>query len=117
MKDEEGNLCTTPVSQQQRWRQHFTKVLNVQSLFDRDEVNCVKQRQVREEMAEPPTEELLEAVVQLRNGKAAGESGILPEMVKAACCDGDFEGMFMELLGDVWKEGEVSADWSDVVLI
>ena len=88
MKDEEGNLCTTPDSRQQRWRRHFTKVLNVQSLFDWDEVNSVKQRVVREKMAEPPTEEeLLEAVVQLRNGK------------------------------DVWKEGMVPADWSDAVLI
>ena len=55
--------------------------------------------------------------MQLRNGKAAGESGILPEIVKAACCDGDFVGMLVELLGDVWKEGEVPADWSDAVLI
>ena len=26
----------------------------------------------------------------MRNGKAGGESGILPEMVKAACCNEEF---------------------------
>ena len=36
-------------------------------------------------MAEPPTEkELLGAVMKLKNGKAAGESGIPLEMVDAA---------------------------------
>ena len=35
-------------------------------------------------MAELPSEEEpLEAVMKLKSGKAAGESGILPEMVKA----------------------------------
>ena len=28
-KDKEGNPCTTIVAQQERWRRHFTKVLNI----------------------------------------------------------------------------------------
>ena len=118
VKDEDGRPCTTPESQQQRWQQHFMKVLNVQSLFTEDEVDRVRHRQVREEMAEPPNEEeLLDAVMKLRNGKAAGESGILPEMVKAACCDGNFVEMLLELVTEVWTESGVPADWSDTVLI
>ena len=35
-------------------------------------------------------EELWHAVGKMKNGKAGGESGILPEMVKAACCEPDF---------------------------
>ena len=33
---------------------------------------------------------MLYAVGKLKNGKAGGESGILPEMVKAACCEPEF---------------------------
>ena len=118
VKDEDGRPCTTPELQPQQWQQHFMKVLNVQSLFTEDEVDCVRHRQVREEMAEPPNEEeLLDAVMKLRNGKAAGESGILPEMVKAACCDGNFVEMLLELVTEVWTESGVPADWSDAVLI
>ena len=85
--------------------------LNVQSLFTEDEVDHVRHRQVREEMAEPPNEEeLLDALMKLRNGKAAGESGILPEMVKAACCDGNFVEMLLELVTEVCTEGGVPAD-------
>ena len=55
--------------------------------------------------------------MKLKSGKAAGESGILPEMVKAMCCDGDCLEMLVELVRDVWEEGCVPADWSDAVLI
>ncbi len=78
----------------------------------------VKQRPVRAEIAEAPTEEeFLDAVAKLRNGKAAGESVILPEMVKAACCDENFLRMLLELASNVWTDGEIPADWSDAVLI
>ena len=77
-----------------------------------------KQRPVKAEMAEAPAkEELLDAVAKLRNGKAAGESGILPEMVEAACCDENFLRMLLELASNVWTDGEIPADWSDAVLI
>ena len=31
--NEEGKPCTTVVAQQQQWRKHFTKILNIQSQF------------------------------------------------------------------------------------
>ena len=54
--------------------------------------------------------------MKMKNGKAAGGSGILSEMVKAACCSGSFVEMLMELVSDV-AEGRVPADWSDAVLV
>ena len=77
-------------------------MLNVQSIFDVELVDSVRQRPVKEEMAEPPREEeMLGAVLKLKNGKAARESGILSEMVKAACCDERFVRMLLELVRDV----------------
>ena len=45
----------------------------------------VRQRPIRPDMEElPSVTELCDPIGKLRNGKAAGESGILPERVKAA---------------------------------
>ena len=45
----------------------------------------MRQRSPRPEMAHLPSEEeLLSAVVKLRNGRAGGKFGILPENVKTA---------------------------------
>ena len=52
----------------------------------------------------------------LKSGKAGGEYGILPEMLKAAC-EEEFMDLLLELLGDVWRERRVPSDWCDVVLV
>ncbi len=54
---------------------------------------------------------------ELKNGKAGGESGILPEMLKAACESSEFFELLTELVEDVWRECKVPADWCDAVLI
>ena len=50
----------------------------------------VKQRKVREDLEGKPTEdELIAALAKLKNGKAGGNSQILPEMVKTGCVKWD----------------------------
>lgn len=118
IRDEAGNPCTTPEEQQDRWRRHFASILNIQSQFDPEEMEKVKQRPIRAEIAELPSQqEIEEAVNKLRNGKAAGKSNILPEMVKVACCEVEVMDMLLELIHQVWKEGQVPKDWVDAVLI
>ena len=112
VKNEDGNICRTPEDQQQRWQRHFTKVLNIASEFSleelekmkqrplrrdfdepptKEELENVKQRPLRSDFDEPPTEEELEnAIEKLKNGKGAGESCIVAEMLKAVCYEEDF---------------------------
>ena len=118
VKDEDGNTCTTAKVQQERWRRHFTKILNIQNDFDVEELRKVRQRPPRPEMAEVPSEEeLLSAVGKMRNGKAGGESGVLPEMVKAACCDEEFLSKLLELVKDVWEDDCAPSVWRDSILV
>ena len=57
-------------------------------------------------MAEVPSEEeVMNAVGKLRNGKAGGESRILPEMVKAACCEEELVNKLLDLVNNVWEKG------------
>ena len=61
-------------------------VLNIQSQFSVSEMEKVRQRPLSHEMAQLPSRDELEWVVsKLKNGKAGGSSGILPEMIKAGC--------------------------------
>lgn len=71
----------------------------------------VGQRPLRSELAELPTEEeLMGATEKLNNGKAGGESGVLPEMVKIACIGDEFPKRLLELVHDVWKEKSVPTE-------
>ena len=118
VRNEDGTPCNTPQEEQQRWNRHFSKLLNVQSQFDKYELDKVEQRPLRSEMDDLPTrEELEKAVGKLKNGKAGGNSKILPEMVKVAWHDDEFADVLMELVHDVWRQQRVSKDWVDAVLI
>ena len=51
------------------------------------------------------------------NGKSAGTSGILPEMVKAGFCGGVFSECLTDLVYTDWKEQNVPKDWPVAILI
>ena len=50
-------------------------------------------------------------------GKLGGNSNILPEMIKAACCQKDFMTLLLDLVHTVWRQRRVPRDWSDAILI
>ena len=63
------------------------------------------QRQVSENLADEPTSaEVAKALRKLRNGKVAGTSNILPEMLKVRAKNEDFVCMLTDLLSVVWEE-------------
>ena len=69
-------------------------------------------------MAELPSEEeVWDSVGKLKNGKAGGATGILPEMVKAASCEEVFMSALMELVHDVWRKCRVPGNWRDAILV
>ena len=118
VKDESGSPCITETSLHQRWRRHFTSVLNIRSNFSQSVLESVEQRPVRQSMADlPSVEEMFEAVKRLRNGKAAGSNGILPEMLKAASKVETFRSRLLDLVHSVWREGRVPQQWSDAILV
>ena len=82
--DESGEPCSTPTEQHQRWRRHFTKVLNVRSQIDGAELAEVRKRKTYVDLGTVPTSaEVAKALGKLKNGKASDCSNILPEMLKA----------------------------------
>ena len=61
--------------------------------------------------------ELKKALGKLKTGKASGDSGILPEMVKAACEEDEFIELVLLLVHSVWEERQVPQEWSDATLV
>ena len=96
---------------------HFNKItLNIQSDFSTDNMSRVYQRPTRAEMEElPSVTKLCDAIGKLRNGKAADESGILPEMMKAAWRY--VLNRLLELVLGVWRRAEVPCDWRNAILV
>ena len=114
--DVNGVPCVSTSAQHQRWRQHFTKVLNIMSEFDQSELDLVRQREVDDILASVPSAtDVRKALSKLKNGKAAGSSGILPEMLKYGCSD--FVGLLKDLLNEVWLERRVPQEWVDAILV
>lgn len=93
-------------------------ILNTQNDFSVEELEVVRQRHIRPELAMPPSEEELESAVEkMKCGRADGKSGILIDMLKAVCYGEDFMTLLKELVEDVWRQGEVPAYWQDAVLV
>ena len=59
----------------------------------------------------------IEKAGKLKNGKAAGFSNILPEMLKAGAGSEDFMGMLTDFMSAVWEERCVPQEWTDAILI
>ena len=91
-------------------------MLNVRSTFTPDVVASIPQMNCDHSLSLPPTRlELLQAISQCKNGKAAGESGILPELVKV--CPDVFVDHLLELLVAVWDSEVVPVDWVNAQMV
>ena len=65
---------------------------------------------------EPPTEEELEAALsKMKRGKAGGKTGILTELVLFG--GASLWDRLLELMQDMWREGEVVADWKNAEVV
>ena len=116
--DEEGVPCSSKDAQHQRWRRHFSKILNLRSQFEEEVLESVRQREVNGSIADKPTaREVKKALGKLKNGKAAGYSNILPEMLKAGARNEDFMCMLTDLMNAVWEDRCVLQEWMNAILI
>ena len=105
--DGEENACNTPEQQQQRWRRCFAKLLNIQSEFAEEKLQKARQRPLRSNMSALPSEEIWGAIGKLKSCEAGGDSGVLPEMVKAVSCEEEFFHSLMDLVHAAWCDCRV----------
>ena len=82
VRNNQGELCLDDSERMKAWVEHFKSLLNVEFLWDAD---ALPDTPPVEGPPPPITDEMVtKALAKMKSGKAAGPSGIIVEMLKAA---------------------------------
>lgn len=114
--NDSGELVSAPDDDRQRWKQHFSSVLNIASHFLDSRVNDMPRCEPRYDLDAPPSmEELITAISRLKKNKAGGKSGLLPELLLYG--NRELRNRLLRLMVDMWKVGCVVEDWRNAVIV
>ena len=76
-----GELTCVPDEERAAWFNHFSGVLNITSPYRQEVIDEMTSHPPVLELDNPPTfEELENAMSKMKQGKAGGKTGILPEL-------------------------------------
>jgi len=107
VKDKEGKLVTEEEGIKEVWKAYFDKLLNEE--FEWDKKGLERVDEVCGLIESITVEEVNDALGKAKSGKAAGPSGVLAEMLKAA---GDVGVQWVtDLCNAIVKEGRIPDDW------
>ena len=100
IKDQTGDMLTDEVKINERWREYFSNLLNVEN--------------AREQLVEGPVheisrEEVKNAIERMKKGKAPGCSGLPIDLIKHLGESG--VDMMHEILKRVWEEEQMPEEW------
>ena len=111
MKNDAGNVVYDADGMKNTWRKYMEKLLNVENDWD-GEVDCPEVMGPHCLISE---EEVAPAIKGLKIGKAAGPTGVVSEMMKAA---GGLGSRWMtNLITNIVKEGCIPDDWRKSILV
>jgi len=108
VKNKDQKIATESEEIKQIWKDYYDKLLNEEFSWNKDDLDTA-------EMVHGCIEEITEievkvALSQMKSGKAAGPSGIVSEMMKAAGDDG--VKWLTSLFNKIISEGKIPSDWS-----
>ena len=115
VKDKDGHLLTTDCDIIQRWKEHFSEVLNrPQPVMHADVVmDGVQVLEINVDVLQK--EEIVKVLKTLRNNKATGTDNIAGELLKA---DLDTTASEMEkLFRVVWESEDVPEEWKQGLIV
>ena len=107
VKNDDGKLTLTVDDKLKAWQSHYQKVLNVE--FPWNAVNMCGETPVEGPAIKVAPEMVSKEISKIKSGKAAGPSGIIIEIIKAAG-DGTIVCL-TSLLNHIMYTGRVPNDW------
>ena len=107
VKDTSGKIIVDDDQLLETWRAHYEKLANEEFPWNRDTLQSVEP--VCGPCERISTEEVRSAIKKMKNNKAAGPSGVVADMLKAA---GDVGTLWVtEVCNHIVMEGRIPADW------
>jgi hypothetical protein len=110
IKDKDGVALTSTADQAERFREHFSDLLNNNNLPPLPPDERRRTRQLRSITTDAPTiDEIVKALKDLKNGKAAGSDGLPAELLKAD--ENIIARAFYPFFRKVWTDETFPDDW------
>ena len=113
VKNDAGEMSMSEEAKQNAWAEHYERLLNVEFDWDNDHLS-------NEPLLEGPPipitiDMVKKAISKMKSGKAAGPSGIVVEMIKAAGDTGAI--MIRDLAAVIIRDGKVPTDWEQSFIV
>ena len=113
VKNDKGVLVFSDTEKLQAWKEHYKRLLNEEFPWDSSHLDMGSPKEGPAPWIDK--QDVRIALKKMKNGKAAGVSGIVAEMLKAS----DEAGLelFTELFNNIVKEEKVPSDWEMSIII
>ena len=111
LKDSQGRLILDESGKKRVWKEYMEKLLNEENEWD-GEVEAGKKEGSECEICKEEVEWVMR---RMKTGKAAGQSGIVTEMIKAMGEDGVI--WMTEICNRIVRERRIPEDWQRSVLV
>jgi endonuclease/exonuclease/phosphatase family metal-dependent hydrolase len=114
VKAEDGTHVTIEEEKLKRWKQHFESILNRPDppvLADIPEA----EEDLDINLGDITVDEVKQAIHKLKNGKAPGEDGVCPEMLKVE--DTVTPQLLCQIFQKIWDSEEAPSDWKTGTII
>ena len=113
VKNDAGEMSMSKDSKQKAWLEHYQRFLNTE--FDWDPDHLSYQPPVEGPPIPITIDMVKKAISQMKAGKAPGPSGIVVEMIRAACYIG--ASMIRDLAAAIINDGKVPSDWEQSFIV
>ncbi|XP_076041799.1 uncharacterized protein LOC143025684 [Oratosquilla oratoria] len=116
LKTTSGEVITDKGKQMDRWVEHYSELYSRENTVAPSALDAIEPLAIMEELdAEPTIAELCKAIDSLASGKAPGNDGIPPDLIK--CCKNTLLQPLHVVLCQCWKEGAVPQDMRDAKIV
>ncbi|XP_076047010.1 uncharacterized protein LOC143028573 [Oratosquilla oratoria] len=116
LKTTSGEVITDKGKQMDRWVEHHSELYSRENTVAPSALDAIEPLAIMEELdAEPTIAELCKAIDSLASGKAHGNEGIPPDLIK--CCKNTLLQPLHDVLCQCWKEGAMPQDMRDAKIV
>ena len=116
LKSSSGEIITDKGQQMERWVEHYSDLYSKENTVSTAALDVIDCLPTMDELdSEPLVEELSKAIDSLASGKAPGNDGIPPDLIKH--CQTTLLLPLHEVLCKCWQEGAVPQDMRDSKII